>query len=118
MMYGLCQGGGIEDGESKREAVIREVYEEVGIDVSAFDIKLADDVSKGQSEKVLRDTREKVVMDMTFYDFTVYADRPASEIPIRCEDDVVEASWHSISDLPKLSLSPPVSARLRNLGYR
>lgn len=113
----IIPGGGIEDSETKLEAAIRETMEEVGIDITPFEVKLLDTVLTGQSEKVMRDTGEKVLVNMTFYNFTVYADRPASEIAIQCEDDIEEASWHPVSKLPKLNLSPPTKTTLQNLGY-
>jgi 8-oxo-dGTP pyrophosphatase MutT (NUDIX family) len=54
--------GGVEDGETKREAVIRETFEEVDIDISSFDITQVEGVGTGQSENVLRDTQEKVIV--------------------------------------------------------
>ena len=113
----MVPSGGIEEGETMRDAVIREIREEVGVDISPFDIKLLDDPQTNQSEKVLRDTNEKVLVDMRLYDFVVQADKPADEIPVKCDDDIVEAAWHPISELSKLELSPPTKARLQSLGY-
>lgn len=94
-----------------------EKYARKSADISPFDIKLLDDPQTDQSEKVLRDTNEKVLVDMRLYDFVVQADKPADKIPVKCDDDIVEAAWHPISELSKLELSPPTKARLQSLGY-
>jgi 8-oxo-dGTP pyrophosphatase MutT (NUDIX family) len=64
----VIPAGGIDAGESKEDAAKREILEEVGID-----------------------TGERVLIDMTFYNFKVTIDLPAQNIPITPQDDFAYA---------------------------
>jgi 8-oxo-dGTP pyrophosphatase MutT (NUDIX family) len=109
-------GGGIENGESKLQAVKREVQEEVGIDITNAHIE-ALGKSTGQIEKVLQDTGERVLVEMTFYDFKVNLPQNAKDVSLTFGDDLGEAKWFSITELPQITLGEAVKSILQRMGY-
>lgn len=113
----LVPGGGIEPGETARDAAIRETLEEVGVDISAADIQEIGGRITGQSEKVLRETGERVLVDMEFHDFVARVDMPAKDIHAIGGDDMSDPAWQPIADLPSLLISPGMHTRLQELGY-
>ncbi len=113
----IVPGGGIDVGESQIGALKREVLEEVGIDISNSKIQLIDGALTGESEKVLRDTNEKVLVKMTFYNYQVIMAENASEITIACEDDLADGEWFSASSLSDMRLSDPTVVTLKKIGF-
>ncbi len=111
-------GGGIDDGENKDEALIREIEEETGIDISSYDIELVDDIGQGKSEKVLKDTGEKVLVEMNFYVYKVIIkDKIADDIKIELKSDLVEYQWVNLKDLNKIKLTPPSVELFKRMNY-
>jgi 8-oxo-dGTP pyrophosphatase MutT (NUDIX family) len=118
--YATVPGGGVDEGETKQDAVIREILEEVSIDVSAYEgatVRLVNDTMSGDSKKVLRTTGEHVIVHMHFNDFLITIPHPASNIPIKADDDFTDAAWIPFADLPTLKLTEPTRATLQKLGY-
>ena len=112
----VVPGGGIDEGESPEQAMQREILEEVGIDVTGAEIVEQLDYQTGASEKTLRDTGERVIVNMTFKDFVVTIDKPAKEITVILEDDFEFAEWTPIDELADRSYSPSVEYRLKTMG--
>ena len=111
-------GGGVEEGESRRDALRREILEETGLDVSPYVMELVDDTMTGESEKTLKKTGEKVLVKMKFYSYKVVLDKPAEQIVINLDpQEFAEYRWVSIPELKSLKLSPPSIEIFTKLGY-
>ena len=111
----VVPGGGIDEGESKEAAMKREILEEVGIDISNAKVEPIKLVQTGTTEKTLRDTGERLLVEMTFYNFKVTIDKSAQDVPIKLEDDFGHAEWVPIKELSKRSYSPSVEGLLKSL---
>ncbi|MBI2888964.1 MAG: NUDIX hydrolase [Candidatus Liptonbacteria bacterium] len=111
-------GGGIEEGETKEAALVREVKEETGIDIAPYTIELLDDANEGESEKTLKGTGERVLCKMKFYDYKVVIhDKDAAQIHVRIGDEFAAYRWSDIAELKDLTLTPPSGALFKKLGY-
>lgn len=112
----VIPAGGIEEGETKEQALIREVFEEVDIDVTLYAKEMLSNIQKGTTEKTMKNTSERVLVDMTFYNFRVDIDSPAEEIKITLKDDLRVAEWVPFSKLNERKYSPSVHEILVSLG--
>lgn len=113
----LIPGGGIEADESPLETVKREVREEVGLTIDDKRISLISDTKTGESEKVLKETGETVLVKMRFHDFRVDMSHNAADIEIAEGDGFCKGRWMHADELKNMRLSPGVIEVLANLGY-
>jgi len=110
-------GGGVDENETHIEALHREVLEEVGIDSSLYKVTLADNEGTGETEKILKNTGEKVLCKMKFNVYRVDVDRNAAEIKAIPGDDLAILEWVEIERLHNYQLTPPSQTLFARLGY-
>jgi len=111
-------GGGVDKEDTFEKALIREVEEETGIDISKYKIIALPYVGEGVSEKTLPETNEKVLAKMQFNRFEVRInDKTADEIELTLGDDLVEVRWFSMDELPNVKHIPDGKEFFQQAGY-
>jgi len=110
-------GGGMENGETDRQTLDREILEETGIDISSYPIEFIHAI-KGEAEKTLKETGERVFVNMNFRTYKVFInDKNAEEIKVTLDDEHSEYRWVDPSELKSLHLAPPNIPLFTLLGY-
>lgn len=98
-------GGGIEEGESPTEAIIREVFEETGLAVSNMTIELLDDLDHDAVIRAGADGVEEVV-EMSFAIYRILLPGTAADTSVVLGEEFQESRWVQVSELPELELVP------------
>lgn len=111
----VVPGGGVDDGETKDDALYREMLEETGININRAVVRQLNQ-SSGEHEKTLRDTGEQVFVKMDFYNYRIDLDQDANEVVLRAEDDWCEPRWFEIDELNDAELSEPTRNTLVAIG--
>ncbi len=110
-------GGGIEEGENKKQALAREMAEELGLDISDANVSLLDDEGYGESKKTLKETGETVLVKMRFFVYRIDYNKNASEITVQPGDDIEKSIWADANKLKDYKLTPPSVELFSRLGW-
>ena len=110
-------GGGVHEGEQPIPALIRQVKEEIGLDISHRPIELIDNHGRDEAEKIL-DTGEHVIAKMKFTVYKVVLDKLAGDVRLNLDSrEFVEYQWSDVKNLQKMQLTPPSVELFKRLGY-
>lgn len=112
----VVPGGGVDDRETKEQALIREMLEETGINIANCEID-AINIATGEHEKTLIDTSELVLVKMKFYDYRIRLLQNANDVVVRAEDDWLSPRWFTADELGKEDVSIPTGRTLRKIGF-
>jgi len=112
----VVPAGGMDEGETKEQTLQREMLEETGLDVQAGEITQIN-VSTGGHEKTLRESGERVFVEMTFYDYRVQLADNAADITVVAEDDWAEPHWFTAEELVGQNISVPTKKTLQKIGF-
>jgi 8-oxo-dGTP pyrophosphatase MutT (NUDIX family) len=110
-------GGGVGKGETKKQALQREFLEEASLDLPDYDIKFVDQSGPDTQEKVLKQSGERVLVEMLFFDFEVHIDKPASQLSVVPNDEFDELRWIGLTELKSLNVAPITRDWYEKWGY-
>jgi 8-oxo-dGTP pyrophosphatase MutT (NUDIX family) len=111
-------GGGVEEGETKEEAMLREIKEELSFDVSPYDMTRIDDGGKDTAEKTIKSTGERVLAEMKFSIYKIIiADKKSDQISIALDEELGEYGWFTLEEIKTVKLTPPSIVLFKKLGY-
>lgn len=89
-------GGGIDFGEHPRDAVVREVYEETGLDATVGELAWIDSARRATTDPTVAPTDLHAVR-MVFEGW-VPRDAPEPHV-VEIDGSTVDAGWHAVADV-------------------
>jgi len=110
-------GGGVDGDETKHQALIREIKEEVGIDIDNIKQVLLSDYDTGVAEKIDKSDGEKYLIEMAFNTYKVVLPFEAEKISVSLDDDLKEYKWVEMKDLGNYKHTPPSEKLFTSLGW-
>lgn len=108
-------GGGVKVGETLEQALIREVKEETGLDISREQLALVDEEGRGTHLK-RKAKGQPITVRMDFKVFKVLLPQRASGLQVTAGDDLVELQWVDVDKLGELQHTPTSTALFERLG--
>ena len=108
-------GGGVEEGESLTDALIREVREETSINVSATDVGKPITLEPMLTTKKLSDGKY-VPCEMNFFVFPIQLSDDQANIEAQAGDDFNQLKWIKKSELANYPHTPPSLSLFLRLG--
>ena len=109
--------GGVEEWESLEQAVIREVQEEIGLDISPYEIIQLPHNNTWTTEKTLKETGEKVLCHMEFNRFKIQLDHNAQDIEVQPTNELVEIKWFDSKELAEAKQIPGGKEFFQKMWY-
>lgn len=110
-------GGGVDGDETKDQALIREVKEEVGIDINGLEQVLLSDTDTGTAQKVDKDDGETYEIEMSFNTYRIDLPLNSDDIEVSLDDDLKEYRWVALDDLGDYKHTPPSEKLFTKLGW-
>jgi ADP-ribose pyrophosphatase YjhB (NUDIX family) len=112
----VIPGGGVEAGETYRDALVREIREEVRLDIAALEHVLVDESGDSQ-ERYMRETGETVWAVMKFYTYAVQLGLSASEARVVIDEEHVAHAWVPTNELHTYDMPEPSVRLFTKMGY-
>jgi 8-oxo-dGTP pyrophosphatase MutT (NUDIX family) len=110
-------GGGLKDGETLSQGAIRETFEEVGIKVDSGDLELVSDSITATKEKTL-ETGERVIANMTFFDYLVYLDQNTDKYKLTLAPEILKPVWIDVQKVATANVTPTLKTLMTKLDVK